>query len=119
MEAIPSLASVGARADHAQLRVVVSNVPAAATSLSPEQGADIVLPKELLPAQSGVAIDMAYGVEHTPLLVLAQMHGWHTVRGIDILLSQAYRQFRLWTQLPPPCAAIEHEVLPAYAASLP
>ena len=119
VEAIPSLASVGARADHAQLRVVVSNVPAAATSLSPEQGADIVLPKELLPAQSGVAIDMAYGVEHTPLLVLAQMHGWHTVRGIDILLSQAYRQFRLWTQLPPPCAAIEHEVLPAYAASLP
>jgi hypothetical protein len=41
------------------------------------------------------------------------------VRGIDILLSQAYRQFRLWTQLPPPCAAIEREVLPAYAASLP
>ena len=54
-----------------------------------------------------------------PLLVLAQTHGWHTVRGIDILLSQAYRQFRLWTQLPHPCAAIEREDLPAYAASLP
>lgn len=106
-----------ALAAKAKPNVIVSNVPAQGTSFTPG-GADIVLPLDLLSSDGGVAIDMAYRPEITPLLTLAQQHhSWHGVRGIEILLAQAFHQFRLWTGLPPPYLDIETTAYAAYRAA--
>ena len=97
--------------------VVVSNVPADGTALTATTGAGIVLPHTLLHHATGVAIDMAYRPAHTPLLQLvAERDGWHGVAGLDILLEQAFHQFRLWTHLPPPEAVISERAWAAYNA---
>ncbi|CAI7664633.1 unnamed protein product [Penicillium bialowiezense] len=44
----------------------------------------------------GLCIDMAYKPRQTPLLIAAQR------KGVEVLLAQAYDQFRLWTGLEPP-----------------
>ena len=96
--------------------VIVSNVPASGTSLTPG-GADIVLPADLLSAGGGVAIDMAYRPEKTPLLTLVEQNpAWHGVRGLEILLEQAFHQFRLWTGLPAPHDAVARAAWHAYRA---
>lgn len=101
-------------AAEAQPQVVISNVPAHATSLMPG-GADIALPLHLLAPSGGVVIDMAYGQAQTPLLTLVEQHPhWHGVRGIDILMEQAFHQFRLWTQLPAPRNMVAAAVAQAY-----
>ncbi|WFD19787.1 hypothetical protein MCAP1_002023 [Malassezia caprae] len=96
--------------------VIVSNVPAAGTSLSPGS-ADIVLPADLLSPAGGVAIDMAYRPEKTPLLTLVEQNpAWHGVRGLEILLEQAFHQFRLWTGLPAPHGEVARAAWHAYHA---
>lgn len=106
-------------AAHAQPSVVVSNVPANGTALASAAGVDaIVLPQDLLSPSGGVAIDMAYGLDQTPLLALAAGRpAWHGVHGIDILLAQAFHQFTLWTHVSPPYAAVSSTVLAAYRTS--
>lgn len=51
----------------------------------------------------GLCIEMAYKPRQTPLLNVAQKHvDWQTVTGVEVLLAQAYDQFRLWTGREPP-----------------
>ncbi|KAL3472374.1 hypothetical protein BJX99DRAFT_235637 [Aspergillus californicus] len=51
----------------------------------------------------GLCIDMSYKPHQTPLLTVAQnCPGWVTVTGVEVLLAQAFDQFRLWTGLEPP-----------------
>jgi len=51
----------------------------------------------------GLCIDMSYKPRQTPLLITAQKHAnWTTVTGLEVLLAQAYDQFRLWTGMEPP-----------------
>lgn len=51
----------------------------------------------------GLCIDMSYKPRQTPLLITAQSHSnWTTVTGLEVLLAQAYDQFRLWTGQEPP-----------------
>lgn len=51
----------------------------------------------------GLCIDMSYKPRQTPLLTAAQKHQeWDTVTGLEVLLAQAFDQFRLWTELEPP-----------------
>lgn len=63
----------------------------------------------------GLCIEMSYKPRQTPLLNVAQRHeGWETVTGVEVLLSQAYDQFQLWTGREPPKekmveAIAEHE----------
>lgn len=46
----------------------------------------------------GLCIDMSYKPRQTPLLTVAQRNeGWQTVPGVQVLLSQAYEQYQLWT----------------------
>ncbi|KAJ5923539.1 hypothetical protein N7454_008784 [Penicillium verhagenii] len=46
----------------------------------------------------GLCIEMAYKPRQTPLLNVAQRHAnWQTVTGVEVLLSQGYDQFKLWT----------------------
>ncbi|WFD30654.1 hypothetical protein MSPP1_001675 [Malassezia sp. CBS 17886] len=89
--------------------VLVSNVPAAGVALVAGPDADIVLPPALLQhSAGGIVIDMAYKPAHTALLELVAQQNkkggaqWHGVRGLDILLAQAFLQFRLWTGLRAP-----------------
>lgn len=112
VQPLPALADAVAHAPD----VIVSNVPAAGTSLTPD-GADIVLPADLLSPAGGVAVDMAYRPEKTPLLTLVERNpAWHGVRGFEILLEQAFHQFRLWTGLPAPHDEVVRAAWHAYRA---
>lgn len=47
---------------------------------------------------SGLCIEMPYKPRQTPLLNMAQRHeGWETVTGVEVLVSQTYDQFQVWT----------------------
>ncbi|KAL4922045.1 hypothetical protein BDW62DRAFT_197283 [Aspergillus aurantiobrunneus] len=74
--------------------VVIGTVPAETTS--EEQFTSMF-------KGQGLCIDMSYKPRQTPLLTVAQRHeGWATVTGVEVLLAQAFDQFRLWTGLEPP-----------------
>ncbi|KAG8631770.1 hypothetical protein KVT40_000910 [Elsinoe batatas] len=62
-------------------------------------------------AEGGLCIDMSYKPLQTPLLRTAQKQaGWVTADGVDVLLEQAYCQFKLWTGLDSPRAIIAKAV---------
>ncbi|RHZ63475.1 shikimate dehydrogenase family protein [Aspergillus thermomutatus] len=74
--------------------VIVGTVPAETTT--EEQFACLF-------GDRGLCIDMSYKPRQTPLLTVAQRHeGWVSVTGVEVLLAQAFDQFRLWTGLEPP-----------------
>ncbi|KAJ5337725.1 hypothetical protein N7452_004453 [Penicillium brevicompactum] len=74
--------------------VIIGTVPADTTSES--QFSSLFGPQ-------GLCVDMSYKPRQTPLLTAAQKHqGWDTVTGVEVLLAQAFDQFRLWTKLEPP-----------------
>jgi pentafunctional AROM polypeptide len=57
--------------------------------------------------EKGICIEMSYKPRVTPLLLAAQRHeGWTTVTGIEVLLAQAFDQYRLWTGREPPKEAM-------------
>lgn len=100
---------------------IVSTVPASFTTtskLATAAGvASLYLPETLLAKQpAGVVVDMAYKPNRTPLIEMADAKGWRTVSGIEILLQQAYHQFRLWTGKKAPQKEIVDKVMPAYWA---
>ncbi|KAJ5784407.1 shikimate / quinate 5-dehydrogenase protein [Penicillium pulvis] len=86
--------------------VIIGTVPAHVTI--EDQFASIFGPR-------GLCIEMSYKPRQTPLLNVAQRHeGWEIVTGVEVLLSQAYDQFQLWTGREPPKekmveAVAEHE----------
>lgn len=86
---LPSLKDLPQKPD-----VIIGTIPADATN--EEQFASIF-------GSRGLCIEMAYKPRQTPLLTMAQKHEhWHTVTGVEVLLEQAYDQFRLWTEREPP-----------------
>lgn len=100
--------------------VIVSTVPASATSLDPYASGAVLLPGSLFTAPNGgVVIDMAYKPAETPLLKLAKAAGaqWRTVKGVEVLLEQGYHQFQLWTGRECPKSVVAERVLKAYSMS--
>lgn len=76
--------------------VIIGTVPAETTS--EEQFGPLFKER-----RKGLCIDMSYKPRQTPLLTVAQKHeGWATVTGVEVLLAQAFDQFKLWTGLEPP-----------------
>ncbi|KAI6776933.1 hypothetical protein HG530_000878 [Fusarium avenaceum] len=85
------------------LNVVISTIPA-------DRPIDPVL-RELVagvlsrPAadhQRRVLLEMAYKPSHTPIMQLAEDAGnWTTVPGLEVLASQGWYQFELWTGIAP------------------
>jgi shikimate-5-dehydrogenase len=66
---------------------------------------------ELFSRNTGLCIDMAYKPRDTPLLSVARRHeGWKTVPGVEVLLYQAFDQFRLWTGKAAPQDVMERAV---------
>jgi shikimate-5-dehydrogenase len=86
--------------------VIIGTVPAHVTT--EDQFGSIFGPK-------GLCIEMSYKPRQTPLLNVALRHeDWESVTGVEVLLAQAYDQFKLWTGLEPPKdkmveAVAEHE----------
>ncbi|EIW56195.1 aromatic amino acid family biosynthesis-like protein [Trametes versicolor FP-101664 SS1] len=100
--------------------VVISTVPASATSLDSSATNALYLPRALFAAtKGGVVVDMAYKPADTPLLLLAANVGthWRTVKGVEVLLEQGYHQLHLWTGRHCPKGVVAERVLKAYSAS--
>ena len=72
-------------------KVIIGTIPANKTSID-------MFPRELFAKSEGICIDMAYLPRFTPLIDGAQRYGknWSTVAGVDVLLEQAFDQFKLW-----------------------
>ncbi|KAH8156788.1 hypothetical protein CIB48_g11457 [Xylaria polymorpha] len=82
--------------------VIISTVPA-------DRPVDTCM-RELLvsvlrqPRQTGrsrIFLEMAYKPRQTPLMGLAEESGWVTIPGLEILTSQGFYQFQLWTGITP------------------
>ncbi|TCD61393.1 3-dehydroquinate dehydratase (3-dehydroquinase), partial [Steccherinum ochraceum] len=98
--------------------VIVSTVPASATSFDHLRSDALFLPPEIFSnPEGGVVVDMAYKPADTPLLQLAaKATGWATVRGVDVLLEQGFVQFKLWTGRNAPRKAVSEAVWKAYSS---
>ncbi|KAL4953475.1 hypothetical protein BDW69DRAFT_200151 [Aspergillus filifer] len=73
--------------------VIIGTVPADTTA--EQQFERLFTGQEL-----GFCIDMSYKPRQTPLLTVAGRHkGWKTVTGVEVLLAQAFDQYKLWTGL--------------------
>ncbi|KZT06660.1 Pentafunctional AroM protein [Laetiporus sulphureus 93-53] len=99
--------------------VIVSTVPATATTTDPYVKDALYLPSTIFPFEGeGVVVDMAYKPVETPLLVLAanEARRFKRIRGIQVLLEQGYLQLHLWTGRHCPKSAVAKEVWNAYVA---
>ncbi|RYP91926.1 hypothetical protein DL770_001986 [Monosporascus sp. CRB-9-2] len=66
------------------------------------------------PGQPGaprILLEMAYKPRHTPLMGLAEDFGWVTLPGLEVLASQGYYQFQLWTGIVPLFSDVRAAVL--------
>ncbi|KAJ4153298.1 hypothetical protein LMH87_009792 [Akanthomyces muscarius] len=52
-------------------------------------------------SQQRVLLDMAYKPRETPAVKLAESAGWPTIPGLEVLASQGWYQFQLWTGISP------------------
>ncbi|KAF8170344.1 type I 3-dehydroquinase-domain-containing protein [Mycena galopus ATCC 62051] len=104
---------------HPPPTMIVSAIPAASDG---SQLIDIGLHAEHLSPAGGVAIELAYERQTTPLLALAQQKrdmgmAWSGVQGIELLLEQGYEQCRIWTGRRAPKAQVRQKVLEVYHRS--
>ncbi|KAF9223187.1 Shikimate dehydrogenase [Gyrodon lividus] len=100
--------------------VIISTVPANATTTTQTPSA-IYLPPALFDSSlKGVVVDMAYKPSQTPLLQLAveTAPGWARVRGVEVLLEQGYVQFEEWTGRRSPREVVKERVLERYDQSV-
>lgn len=66
---------------------------------------------DLFQKECGLCIEMAYKPRVTHLLTATLKHsGWVKADGLEVLLRQAFEQFRLWTGLEPPEAVMRKAV---------
>ena len=98
--------------------IIVSTVPAAATTTNEKETGLIFLSKNMFTYREGlgVVIDMAYRPAETPLLRLAKEAGdqWVLVPGLEVLLRQGYEQFHLWTGRSCPKESVAKRVYERY-----
>ena len=99
--------------------IVVSTVPAPATTTEQNATGSVYLPESIFQAHSGIVVDMAYKPAETPLLSLAKAvgKGWQSVKGVEVLLEQGYVQFELWTGRRAPKKVVAEAVLRKYESS--
>jgi shikimate-5-dehydrogenase len=85
--------------------VIIGTIPADRTTID-------LFPPALFSKSQGICIDMAYKPRRTPLLAAAMRSGqsWETVTGIEVLLEQAFDQFKLWTGEEAPKAVMREAV---------
>lgn len=64
-------------------------------------------------ARNTVVLDMVYNPRQTRLLAEAERRGLKTMSGMEVFLSQAARQFELWTDRPAPVEVMRAAALAA------
>ncbi|KDQ51853.1 hypothetical protein JAAARDRAFT_163255 [Jaapia argillacea MUCL 33604] len=99
--------------------VIVSTVPASATSTDPSASNTLLLSPSLFASdKGGVVLDVAYKPALTPLLSLAastaSAKGWVAVQGLEMLLEQGYVQIERWTGRRCPKAVVSKTVWAKY-----
>jgi shikimate-5-dehydrogenase len=73
--------------------ILIGTIPADKTTIDS-------FPRALFAKPEGVCVDMSYNPRYTPLLAATERYGegrWGIASGIDVLLEQAFTQFRLFT----------------------
>ncbi|KAI0205808.1 EPSP synthase-domain-containing protein, partial [Astrocystis sublimbata] len=58
-------------------------------------------PREMGGRSSRIFLEMAYKPRQTPLMGLAEESGWVTIPGLEVLTSQGFYQFQMWTGITP------------------
>ncbi|KAJ3553543.1 hypothetical protein NPX13_g10866 [Xylaria arbuscula] len=82
--------------------VIVSTVPAdRPVDTSMRELLVSVLRQPRQTGRSRIFLEMAYKPRHTPLMGLAEDSGWISIPGLEVLTSQGYYQFQLWTGITP------------------
>ncbi|KAJ6497772.1 type I 3-dehydroquinase-domain-containing protein, partial [Mycena sanguinolenta] len=107
---------------HPPPTMIVSAIPSKANSADGSQIIDVGLRSDHLSPAGGVAIELAYEKQITPLLAFAQEKrgagiAWAGVEGIEVLLEQGYEQTRIWTGRRAPKAQVRQKVLEVYHRS--
>lgn len=97
--------------------IVISTIPVtsipSASSLPSELNVGLT-PAHLSPL-GGVALELSYEVRRTPLLKLAEAApGWVGVEGWELMLEQAYEQFKIFTGRRSPMRRVKEKVMEAY-----
>ncbi|KAI5864175.1 Pentafunctional AroM protein [Durotheca rogersii] len=64
-----------------------------------------------------ILLEMAYRPRRTPAMELAESAGWATIPGLEVLASQGYYQFQLWTGISPRFSDVRAFVMGDDAAS--
>jgi pentafunctional AROM polypeptide len=97
---------------------VIGTVPAKGTALPGRlaEGGIVELSHGIFSRpEGGVMLDMAYLPKRTPLIQVAEKaQGWGVYPGILVLLGQAFAQFKIWTGVTPPEAAMTEATLEEY-----
>ncbi|KAI1737221.1 EPSP synthase-domain-containing protein [Xylaria scruposa] len=82
--------------------VIISTVPAdRPVDTSMRELLVSVLRQPRQTGRSRIFLEMAYKPRQTPLMGLAEESGWVTIPGLEILTSQGFYQFQLWTGITP------------------
>ncbi|QPC71654.1 hypothetical protein HYE68_002406 [Fusarium pseudograminearum] len=85
------------------LKVVISTIPAD-RPIDPtlQELVGAVLSRPAPDGERRVLLEMAYKPSHTPIMQLADDAGnWTTIPGLEVLSSQGWYQFELWTGITP------------------
>ncbi|KAF8192963.1 shikimate dehydrogenase [Pholiota molesta] len=111
-EALASCEQIASWDGLVQPNVIVSTVPASATTTEEAQS-------PAYRAGPAAVVDMAYRPAETPLLGLAKAAGgeWAVVSGLEVLLEQGYEQFKLWTGRECPKGPVASRVWAKYNSS--
>ncbi|RTE68697.1 Pentafunctional AROM polypeptide [Fusarium euwallaceae] len=85
------------------LNVVISTIPAdRPIDPSLQELVAALLSRPAVGAGRRVLLEMAYKPSHTPIMQLADEAGnWTTIPGLEVLASQGWYQFELWTGITP------------------
>jgi shikimate dehydrogenase len=95
-----------ARAAPADLLVNCTAVGLDACSIKDSEGLrDLPVAADDL-SEYGYVVDLVYSKRPTPLVRAARERGVETVDGLEILVRQGARSFRIWTGIDPPLAAM-------------
>ncbi|RGP60492.1 3-phosphoshikimate 1-carboxyvinyltransferase [Fusarium sporotrichioides] len=93
----------GAKKVSEHLKVVISTIPAD-RPIDPtlQELVAIILGRPAPDGERRVLLEMAYKPSHTPIMQLADDAGnWTTIPGLEVLSSQGWYQFELWTGITP------------------
>ncbi|PWY87136.1 NAD(P)-binding protein [Aspergillus sclerotioniger CBS 115572] len=89
MRAITTVQELRAMGVNMNVDVVIGTIPGDVKTEEDFEG--------VFGARKGLCVEMAYRPKVTPLMKVAVRKGWVVQDGLEVLLRQAFEQYRLWT----------------------